>query len=214
MRMTKFGHSCVRLEKDGSALAIDPGVFSQTAQALDGVAAVLITHEHPDHLDVAALASAVGADVTVRAPAPVAAKLAENPAFRGTVTAVGPDEEFGLAGFAVRTVGGQHALIHPRIPVVANVGYLIDGALYHPGDSLIVPTVPVDTALLPIHAPWSKVGEVIDFAVSLRARQAFQIHDRLLSEAGLGMVEGHVGRFVAERGGEFRHLADLETAEV
>jgi|HubBroStandDraft_2_1064218.scaffolds.fasta_scaffold1333571_2 L-ascorbate metabolism protein UlaG (beta-lactamase superfamily) len=49
MRITKLGHSCVRLEKDGAVLVTDPGVW--TDAALAGAAAVMITHEHADHLD-------------------------------------------------------------------------------------------------------------------------------------------------------------------
>jgi len=50
MRFTKLGHSCVRLDKDGAVLVIDPGTFSDAAGALDGATAVMVTHEHPDHL--------------------------------------------------------------------------------------------------------------------------------------------------------------------
>ena len=46
MRLTKLGHACVRLDKDGAALVIDPGVWSQAAEALSGASAVLVTHEH------------------------------------------------------------------------------------------------------------------------------------------------------------------------
>ena len=51
MRLTKLGHSCVRLDKDGATVVIDPGTFTEAEAALAGVAAVLVTHEHPDHLD-------------------------------------------------------------------------------------------------------------------------------------------------------------------
>jgi glyoxylase-like metal-dependent hydrolase (beta-lactamase superfamily II) len=50
VRLTKFVHSCVRLDYDGRALVIDPGVWSEP-QALVGVDAVLVTHEHLDHVD-------------------------------------------------------------------------------------------------------------------------------------------------------------------
>lgn len=50
MRFTKLVHACVRFEKDGAVLVVDPGVWSEP-DALDGATAVLVTHEHFDHLD-------------------------------------------------------------------------------------------------------------------------------------------------------------------
>ena len=155
MRLTKYTHSCIRLDDGSGALVIDPGTFSETQLAVAGVHAVLITHEHADHLDAPALLAAAKADPSLQvwAPASVALSLG---VLGDRVTAVGPGESFSAGGFSVRTFGGLHALIHPLIaPPVANVGYLVEGAVYHPGDSFMVPPVPVETLLIPIHAPWS-----------------------------------------------------------
>ena len=94
---------------------------------------------------------------------------------------VEPGEEFDAGGFQVRAYGGQHALIHPAVPVVSNLGYLIEG-VYHPGDSFSVPTAEVRTLLLPTNAPWSKASEVIDFAIAVRAPRAHQVHDSLVTD--------------------------------
>ncbi len=218
MKLTKYTHACVRLEKDGHVLVIDPGIFSESAQALAGAEAVLITHEHPDHIDTGAVTAALAADpaLLVHAPAGVAAALRQsNPDAADRVLTVSPGTEFTVAGFAVRSFGGQHALIHPQIPVVANIGYLLDSDVYHPGDSFIVPDgVAVQTLLVPIHAPWSKTAEVIDFVTSVRAPKAFQIHDALLNEQGLAFSEGHVKRIGARYGTEFRHLASGESVQL
>lgn len=216
MQLTKFAHSCVRLEGPGGVIALDPGVFSDSASALAGASALLITHEHPDHADLPPILAALRADPDLRvwAPAAVAAQLGE---FGDRVTAVGPGESFEVAGAAVRTAGGQHALIHSSMPLVANVGYLIGpagAALYHPGDSLVVPTEAVGTLLAPIAAPWSKVGEVIDFVVAVRPKVAHQIHEAVASAAGLAMVEGHVGRIGAAYGIEFAHLDTGRTVDI
>ncbi len=64
MRIVKYTHSCVRLETDGGVLVIDPGVWSEP-HALEGADAVLVTHEHVDHIDAPRL---LGMDVPVHAP--------------------------------------------------------------------------------------------------------------------------------------------------
>ena len=218
MMLTKFTHSCVRLEKDGKVLVFDPGNFSETDVALAGADAVLITHEHPDHIDVDAVTAALSAGNPLQlfAPAGVAAQLREKAPDAGDrIHTVAPGEDFEAAGFSVRSFGGQHAVIHPQIPVVANIGYFVDANVYHPGDSFIVPDgVTVRTLLVPIHAPWNKVGEVVDFVIGVRAPKAFPIHDALLNDNGRGLVEGHVTRFGAKYGTEYRHLSSGDAVEV
>lgn len=218
MKLTKFTHACVRIEKEGRVLVLDPGTFSETDQALDGAAAVLITHEHADHVDVDAVSGALLAspELQLFAPSGVAAELkGKAPEAAGRIHTVGAGESFEAAGFAVRSFGGQHALIHPQIPVVANVGYLVDSNVYHPGDSFAIPDgIEVQTLLVPIHAPWNKVGEVVDFVIGVRAPRAFPIHDALLNDTGRGLIEGHVIRIGARYGTEYRHLASGESVEL
>jgi L-ascorbate metabolism protein UlaG (beta-lactamase superfamily) len=212
-QLTKFTHSCVRFDDGERRLVIDPGMFSEVQAALDGVSAVLITHEHPDHIDLDGVLEAARRDPRLRiwAPAPVAATLAE---LDEQVVVSAPGQAFEAGGFAVRTLGGQHAVIHPTIPVIPNVGYLVDDTVYHPGDSLIVPTDPVGLLLAPIHAPWSKIAEVIDFVVSVRAPRAIGIHDALINKAGHTLVEGNLTRIGADHGVTYTALAPAETIDV
>lgn len=213
MDLTKYSHSCVRLDDGDRSLVIDPGIWSEASAALDGTDAVLITHEHTDHFDVQALRSAAEANSALRiwAPGPVATALAD---LGDTVTAASPGESFHAGGFAVRTFGGQHALIHPSIPIVPNVGYLVDGTVFHPGDSFTVPTEPVQTLLLPSNAPWANVAGILDFMIAVRAPRAFQIHDALINELGTGLVEGLITRAGSTYGTDFRHLSPTETVSL
>jgi L-ascorbate metabolism protein UlaG (beta-lactamase superfamily) len=213
MQLTKYSHACVRLDDGDRSLVFDPGVFSEVATALAGADAVLITHEHADHIDPDALRLAAAANPSLRiwAPAGVAASLSD---LGERVSTAGAGESFDAAGFSVQTFGGQHAVIHPSIPVIANVGYLIDGTVYHPGDSFAVPSQPVQTLLVPTIAPWSKASEVIDFAIAVRAPQAFQIHDFIATEVYAGMVEAQLTRIAGPYGVEFRHLNPAESLTV
>jgi len=225
MKLTKFTHACVRLEKDGQVLVIDPGTFSESEEALAGAHAVLVTHEHNDHIDRPAVLAALrsNSSLEVYAPAGVAKSLTEGAEADATgseelanrIHTVEPGSDFEAAGFPVRTFGGQHAIIHAQIPVVSNIGYLVDGNVFHPGDSFVVPDgINVQTLLVPIHAPWSKVGEVVDFVISVRAPKAFPVHDGLLNELGRGIVEGHVTRIGARYGTTYTRLAPRESVEI
>lgn len=218
MKLTKFAHACVRLERDGKVLVLDPGTFSEAGKALTGADAVLITHEHADHLDIPAVVAALMANpaLFVHAPAAVAVNLrSQAPDAEARIIDATPGSTFEAAGFAIRCFGGQHALIHPQVPLVANIGYLVDGRLYHPGDSFVVPDgVTVQALLLPIHAPWSKSADVIDFMISVGAPKAFQIHDALLSDVGVTVVESHLKSMGARYGTEYTHLATGDSVEI
>ncbi|MFG2532850.1 MBL fold metallo-hydrolase [Streptomyces sp. NPDC048516] len=197
MRLTKYTHACVRLEHDGRVLVIDPGIWSEPA-ALTGADAVLVTHEHADHIDVLRLA---GLGVPVYAPA--GADIPRLNVLRAT-----PDEEFMAAGFRIRAVGGRHALIYGGQPDCANLGYLIDEAVYHPGDSLHVPEQPVDTLLVPVQGSWMKTAEAIDFVKAVSPQRAFAIHDAQLNERGLNSVNGWLAE---ETGNRYRYLRPGES---
>lgn len=218
MRLTKFTHACVRLEKQGSALVIDPGTFSEVEEALEGANAFLVTHEHPDHLDVDRAVAALRANSSLEAWAPekVAQQLRDaEPGAADRVHVAEPESEFDAGGFHVKTFGSQHALIHPLVPVVANIGYVVDGSVFHPGDSFTVPHgVRVETLLVPIHAPWNKISEVVDFIIAVGARRAFPIHNALINERGTGIVEGHAQRIGGLYGTAYQHLEPRESVEV
>ncbi|MGK5632922.1 MBL fold metallo-hydrolase, partial [Streptomyces sp. URMC 123] len=192
MQLTKKGHACVRLEKDGRTLVIDPGAFSEEDAAV-GADAVLVTHEHPDHFDEGRLRAALDANPaaeiwTLRS---VAERI--SPAFPGRVHTVGHGDTFAAAGFDVEVHGELHAVIHPDIPRVTNIGFVLDGSLFHPGDALTVPERPVETLMLPVHAPWSKVAEVIDYVREVKPRRALDVHDGLLTDIARPVYDRMLG---------------------
>lgn len=203
MRLTKFGHACVRVEHEDAAVVIDPGVFT-SPEAVDGATAVLITHEHQDHLY---------ADNLRRTDAPIfsiGAVKASLPAdLSARVQVVRPGDTIDV-GFEARVVGELHAVIHEELPRLDNSGYLMDVAgtkIYHPGDALTGPGESVDLLLLPVSAPWLKASECIDFARRTGAKANLAIHDMIYSEVGLGFIDSHLNRFLSPQGQSYQRLA-------
>ncbi|WP_454855973.1 MBL fold metallo-hydrolase [Promicromonospora soli] len=195
MQLTFHGHACVSLTlpDGGSTLVIDPGTFGDAASALTGAAAVLITHDHVDHVDVPALVEHLAAhpDVHVWASGPAAAALRDGGAPSNQVQEVEAGQVLDVAGARVTVGGGNHAVIHPEVLRAVNMTYLIevDGqSLYHPGDSYEPPArLPddgLDVLLVPVSGPWMRLAHAMDFARSVPAGTVVPIHDALLSEIG------------------------------
>ncbi|MFD9432363.1 MBL fold metallo-hydrolase [Streptomyces sp. NPDC060002] len=211
MKLTKKSHACVRLEKDGRTLVLDPGGFSE-ADAAVGADAILVTHEHPDHFDEQRLRAALEADPAVRiwTLRSVAEKLSA--AFPGRVHTVGHGDTFTAAGFDVQVHGELHAVIHPDLPRVTNVGFLVDGGrVFHPGDALTVPEHPVETLLAPVQAPWNKISEVIEYVREVRPQRVYDIHDALLTDLARPIYDTHLGNL---GGADHGRLAPGASAEI
>ncbi|WP_412541677.1 MBL fold metallo-hydrolase [Longispora sp. K20-0274] len=184
MELTKYTHACVRLESAGGVLVVDPGVWAEP-EALVGAHAVLLTHEHGDHADIDRLRAL---DVPIFAPA--GADLDGLP-----VTPVRSGEEFTAAGFRIRPVGGQHAKTYGGLPACANLGYVVDDRVYHPGDSFDLPEQSVETLLLPLGGPWWHLDAAIDFAKAVKAERTIPIHDGMYAERALPTFDGWLEEF-------------------
>ena len=200
MKLTKYSHACIRLEGPGGVLVIDPGIWAEP-EALTRADAILVTHEHSDHIDLERLA---GLGIPIHAPAE-----AQIPGLPFSGLAAG--DEVDLAGFRVTAVGGRHALIYEGRPDCANLGYVIDDALYHPGDSVVRPGRPIETLLVPAQGSWLKTSEALDFMRAVGPTRAFAIHDGALNERGLQSVNLWFGM---AGGTDYRWLAPGESTEV
>lgn len=207
MRITKFGHACVRIEHDSATVVVDPGGFTDV-EAVDGATGVVITHEHFDHWTAEHLRRVDAPIFTVAGVA--AAIAAAAPDLSERVTVVAPGETFTVSGISTTAVGEKHAVIHPDIPLIDNSGFLFDVAgtsVFHPGDALVVPEQKVDLLLAPSSAPWLKASEAIDYVRAVAAPRSVAIHDGIYTPAGHGVLDTLMGNLVVPRGLEWTRVA-------
>ena len=213
MRLTKFGHSCLLVEEGRARILLDPGTMSDGFEELEGLSAVLFTHQHGDHLDTERLRGVLDRNQGVRVVSDEGS--AELLGEAGVAVEVVHDgDEFEVGGVGVRVAGRDHAIIHPDIPVVFNVGYLVAGRLFHPGDAFTPPGQRVDVLAVPAGAPWLKVSEPISYLRQVRPLVAVPVHEKVLSAAGMSIHYRQLEQLGARDGTTFRSLDDGKPVEL
>lgn len=211
MRITHLGHACLLIEVLDQRVLIDPGTYSHGFEELTGLTAVLITHEHPDHLDISRLPTLLEANdgAALLAEPETSAQLTENgfdarPLHVGVVVPLG--------ALRVTPLGGEHALVHPDLPPVGNVGLLLEAdgepRLFVPGDAHAVTPEGVDVAAVPVSGPWISVAAMIDFVRAVGAGVNIPIHDTHASEPGRALVLSLIDRLTPDE----QRIVDLRNA--
>lgn len=211
MRITKREHACLIVEKQGEQLVIDPGGFTAPLEGITDLAGIVITHEHPDHWTPEHLERlrGINPDAPIYGPAGVATAASD---FDVTVVAEG--DTVAAGGFSLAFHGREHAVIHRSIPVVDNVGVLVDDTLYYGGDSYTVPPGEVTVLAAPAGAPWLKIGDAMDFVAEVAPKHAFPTHQAPLSPIGQNMANQRLSHVTELGGGTYHVLEAGDTLEV
>lgn len=172
------------IEEAGKRLLTDPGNYSESQNEVKDIDFVLITHEHQDHLHIDSLKIVLENNplATVITNTAVAKLLDE----AGIMYELIADNETRKLGeVAVQALEAEHAEIHSELPKVLNSGFFIANKLFYPGDALIDPKREIEVLALPVAGPWIKIGEAIDYALKLKPKHAFPVHDAGLKQPGI-----------------------------
>ncbi|HEU0256909.1 MAG TPA: MBL fold metallo-hydrolase [Microbacteriaceae bacterium] len=205
MHLLKLEHSALVVSNGTGTLYVDPGSFTRPVPVPNGPAAVVISHEHADHWTPQQLDRILGG---ASGPVPIIGPEGVARAAHGyDVTVARAGESLEASGFTLRFFGGRHAVIHRSIPVVDNLAVLVDGLLFHPGDSFTVPDdTRVDTLAVPASAPWLKASEFMDYVLAVRPKRSFAMHECINSEAGNRMAFERIKTTTEAGGGTFLPL--------
>lgn len=212
MRITKLGHCCLVLEEGGAKILTDPGNFTTVQNELTGIDAVLITHEHQDHLHMESLKAVLAKNPTALVIGNRSvAKLVEEGIADTVVTVVGDGQSTDVKGVPVEGFGTEHAEVYRTFGLVENTGYFVAGRFFFPGDNFYNPGKPVDILALPVAGPWMKISMAVDFAKEIKPKRAFGVHDGMLKPQ-FNFGARMAGTLIGE-GVEWVALADGETRE-
>jgi L-ascorbate metabolism protein UlaG (beta-lactamase superfamily) len=206
MRITHLGHAAVLVETDDARILIDPGNLSDSWHELTDLDAVLVTHQHPDHLDPGHIGALLTANpaATVLVEPSILQQVAEGDIPElPRATAFRPDEQAVVADVLITGVGGQHAVIHRDIPRIGNVGYVLRSAgqptFFHPGDAYDTAPQGIDILAMPAYGPWAAMKELIDFVRAVGALEGFPIHGELLNDRGYNLVMSRIEELTSTR---------------
>jgi L-ascorbate metabolism protein UlaG (beta-lactamase superfamily) len=180
MIVEKFVHSCLRLTLEGEKMLIDPGRFSfmdgrVKPTTLNDVSGVVITHDHPDHLDMDALKIILrGRHARVFGNAELAAKLNGSDIYVEVL-----DKSSRCGPFAIQAIPVKHeAILADHLP--RSIAVLINGRLLHCGDSFdddLLRFAGVEVLGLPVMAPFLTELRVMDFALKMKPKHVLPLHD-------------------------------------
>lgn len=181
MKITKFGHCCLLIVENGTRILTDPGTYSTAQNDVQNLDVVLITHDHVDHLHIESLKAIIKNNSKVRIfTNSGTAKLLEKEDIRYELLEHG--QSVTVNEVLIEGLGEHHAEMYRTIPRTLNTGYFIANKFFYPGDAFTVPSKSVSVLALPTAGPWMKLSEGIEYAIAVKPKRCFPVHDGILKK--------------------------------
>ena len=182
MKITKYIHSCLLIEKGSDRILFDPGLFTfaeglvKPSQFTD-IQAIIITHKHPDHIDGESLKTIIknNENATVFGNTDVVKMLAE----KDIEAKVFESGELKISSFTIEALDAKHeSILADELP--QNTAYIVDEKILNPGDSYdqkLFQRKETPILCLPTMAPWATEKGTFDFALNMSPKFIIPIHD-------------------------------------
>ena len=185
MKITKLGHCCLIIDIQGVRFLTDPGSYTALQNEVKNIAAIVISHEHTDHLHIesvkAVLANNPEAIIISNSSVGKILEKENIPYIKVT-----DGEEYKIKEITVSGHGQKHAPIYHNYEQVENTGYFFDKKLFYPGDSFTKIDEAIDVLAFPISAPWENIQQAMDYVLEVKPRIAIPVHDGgLIKNTGL-----------------------------
>lgn len=208
MKLIRHVHACVELVKNGEHIFIDPGEYG-VPDNLKDASAILITHDHFDHVSISAVEECYKDNSNLKIYGPKT--FSERVSF--PVSEVKNGDVFTVGKFKIEVIGNYQDIANLNDPPIENIGYMIDGKVLHPGDAL--PTIDdVDTVLFPLAAPWAKTIDIQKYLKNYRPKQVVPIHDVILNELGVEFGLKTMSELSKEIGANFHPLKVGDSTDI
>lgn len=212
MKIKKIGHCCLLIQTEEITILTDPGAFSVDQNTIVGIDLILITHEHVDHLHVESLKKIIFNNPNVKIVTNSSVgKILEQENISYEVLE-GRDVKT-INNFLLEAFDSKHEEIFEEVGQVKNTGYFMGNKLFYPGDSYCNPMKDVDVLALPVAGPWCKVPDVIRYALEVKPKKAFPVHDGMLQKDRIGASHKIPEKVLGENGIEFVSMVEGDERE-
>ncbi len=200
------------IETNGKRIMTDPGSYTTREQEAEkDIDLIIVTHEHPDHFHIESLKKVLTNNSNVKIVTNEGVgKLLKEAGIKYEV--LKNKIETQILGVELEAHDCRHEEIYQEIGQVQNTAYFIDKRLFYPGDAFYNPNKSVEILALPVAGPWTSIKDAIRYALDVKPKICFPVHDGMLSP-NFGTAHRVPGLVLPKFEIEFRNFEEKKEEE-